>query len=409
MQSWAKIAAGTVVGLAFVTAIVGGISVSVSNNDRVAMGVQSGATTLAGMSREEVRAYFRREAENKLRKTAVILKDGSKIYKIQPSDIHLTAQADAAAKQAYGIGRDASPVVNIITQMRCAITGANVPLTATYDENLLQQKLAAIKAQTDRPPKNADIQMIPTGGFERRPASSGRTLDIDALGQELAPKLKDLKLTIVEKLTTEDEAPAVATEDLAAMDTVLASYTTSFLPGARGQNIAIAAGKLQDVLIKSGDEFSFNDTVGRRTYDAGYQNAGVYIDGEPAQDVGGGVCQVSSTLYNAILLAGLMPTVRTPHFYPSHYCPPGLDATVADDLLDFQFKNGLAHNVLLKVSLTSTTLTIYVIGTRADLGGQTIRLSSEGPRLRPSVYRLWYKGGQLQQKEFLHTDEYAKS
>lgn len=405
----AKIAAIGITGLAFATAVVGGISVSVSNHGRVIMGVQSGGTMLAGMSQDEVQDYFRRKGEKELRKTAVILKDGKNIYKIAPSDIHLTAQADAAAERAYRMGRSASPVVNLLTQMRCAITGADVPLTASYDRTLLRQKLAAIKGQTDRQPKNADAKLLASGSLAIQPSSNGRALDIDALEQTLNPKLQCLKLTIIETLAPAETPPTVTTEDLAAMDAILASYTTTFLPGARGKNIAIAAGKLQDVLVTSGEVFSFNDTVGRRTYAAGYQNAGVYIDGEPAQDVGGGVCQVSSTLYNAILLAGLTPTVRTPHFYPSHYCPPGLDATVADDLLDFQFKNDLAHNVLLKVSLTATTLTIYIIGTRADLGGQTVQLSSEGPRLQPSVYRLWYKGGQLQQKEFLHTDEYAKS
>lgn len=405
----AKIAAIGITGLAFATAVVGGISVSVSNQGRVIMGVQSGGTMLAGMSQDEVQDYFRRKGEKELRKTAVILKDGKNIYKIAPSDIHLTAQADAAAERAYRMGRSASPVVNLLTQMRCAITGADVPLTASYDRTLLRQKLAAIKGQTDRQPKNADAKLLASGSLAIQPSSNGRALDIDALEQTLSPKLQCLKLTIIETLAPAETPPTVTTEDLAAMDAILASYTTTFLPGARGQNIAIAAGKLQDVLVTSGEVFSFNDTVGRRTYAAGYQNAGVYIDGEPAQDVGGGVCQVSSTLYNAILLAGLTPTVRTPHFYPSHYCPPGLDATVADDLLDFQFKNDLAHNVLLKVSLTATTLTIYIIGTRADLGGQTVQLSSEGPRLQPSVYRLWYKGGQLQQKEFLHTDDYRKS
>ena len=81
---------------------------------------------------------------------------------------------------------------------------------------------------------------------------------------------------------------------------------------------------------------------------------------------------------------------------------------MADGLIDFQFRNDLPHNVLLNVGLTMDTVTIYVLGTPSDLGGQTVRLSREGSPLQPSIYRLWYQGGTLAKKEFLHTDSYSE-
>ncbi|MBQ1621281.1 MAG: VanW family protein, partial [Selenomonas sp.] len=160
-------------------------------------------------------------------------------------------------------------------------------------------------------------------------------------------------------------------------------------------------------LVKPNDIFSFNDTVGLRTAAAGYKVAGVILDGQLADGIGGGVCQVSSTLYNAVLLAGLTPTARTSHALPSAYCPPGLDATVADGQIDLQFRNQLAHSVYLLTNADGHTLTVYILGTRADLGGKTIRLVSNGSRLHPSVYRLYLAGGQVIEREFLHTDSYA--
>ena len=165
------------------------------------------------------------------------------------------------------------------------------------------------------------------------------------------------------EIPIEEAQPPVTDADLASVDSILGEYSTHYYPGARGQNIAIAAGKLNGAFIRSTGTFSFNDTVGARTRDAGYQTAGVILDGRPAQDIGGGVCQVSSTLYNAVLLAGLKTTVRTSHAFPSSYCPPGRDATVADGLLDFQFQNQLAHGVYLLASANGTDLTIYVLGT----------------------------------------------
>ena len=132
------------------------------------------------------------------------------------------------------------------------------------------------------------------------------------------------------------------------------------------------------------------------------------INGKVEDGIGGGVCQVSSTLYNAILLAGLKPTVRTSHFYPSTYCPPGLDATVADNLIDFQFKNPLAHNVYILAEAHNNALTIRVLGTQADLQGNTIHLETIGTPLAPSVYRIYSMQGQVIEREFLHTDRYEK-
>ena len=139
---------------------------------------------------------------------------------------------------------------------------------------------------------------------------------------------------------------------------------------------------------------------------AGYKSAPVIVNGSTEQGIGGGVCQVSSTLYNAVLLSGLTPTVRTPHYFPSSYCPPGLDATVADDLLDFQFKNQLPHNVYLLTRTYGAALTIYVLGTKKDLEGNTITLEREGSAMRPTVYRVYSRNGQIIEREYMHTDSY---
>ena len=130
------------------------------------------------------------------------------------------------------------------------------------------------------------------------------------------------------------------------------------------------------------------------------------INGRPAEDYGGGVCQVSSTLYNAVLLAGLTPTERTPHFYQSTYVAPGRDATVADGYLDFKFRNDFPHNVYLIAEAYGSTLSVYILGTKADLGGADIAIEREGSDMKPSIYRVWYSGNDVIRSEFLHTDVY---
>lgn len=402
-----KILAVTTISIAFAICIIGGISVSITNHNRVILGVQSEGQTLAGMSETEVRQFFLAKARTKMKKTALIVTNGPQHWDIQAADIDLTPSVEQAVREAYDTGRNGSPLTNTLTQMRIALFGKDVRLTATYSDDKLQSKLSAITAFLARAPKNASLTLSPKGNIEHHMALTGRQADTSALYDTVAPKLSALALTVRTEIPVEETEPVITDDALASIDGVLASYHTQYTPGNRGHNITLAAGKLNGTLVKPNGIFSFNDTVGLRTAAAGYKVAGVILDGQLADGIGGGVCQVSSTLYNAILLAGLTPTARTSHALPSAYCPPGLDATVADGQIDLQFRNQLAHSIYVLTNADEHTLTVYILGTQADLGGKTIRLESTGSRFHPSVYRLYLAGGQVIEREFLHTDSYA--
>lgn len=402
-----KILAITTISIAFAICIIGGISVSITNHNRVILGVQSEGQSLAGMSETEARQFFLAKARTKMKKTALIVTNGPQHWDIQAADIDLTPSVEQAVREAYDTGRNGSPLTNTLTQMRIALFGKDIRLTATYSDDKLRSKLSAITASLARAPKNASLTLSPKGNIEHHMALTGRQADTSALYDTVAPKLSALALTVRTEIPVEETEPVITDDALASIDGVLASYHTQYTPGNRGHNITLAAGKLNGTLVKPNDIFSFNDTVGLRTAAAGYKVAGVILDGQLADGIGGGVCQVSSTLYNAILLAGLTPTARTSHALPSAYCPPGLDATVADGQIDLQFRNQLAHSVYLLTNADGHTLTVYILGTRADFGGKTIRLESTGSRLHPSVYRLYLAGGQVIEREFLHTDSYA--
>lgn len=395
-----------IVGLAFTAAAVSCISVSTANQDCVVMGVQSNGTTLTGMSKKEVRKYFDQEAKKALSKNAAVLSYKERHWNIQPGEIDLQAKVDEAAEEAYNIGREGNAITNLMNQMRLAVFGKNVTMTAEFNHDKLKAKLAAIEKEVDTPPANAEVSLQANGSIKKKPAVTGLTLDTAPIAEELTPKFEALNLTASVELDPKEDQPFILDEDIANIDAVLGSYTTRFYPGDRGDNIGLAASHLQGALIRSQATLSFNNIVGKRTRAAGYKNAGVIVNGEPAVDVGGGVCQVSSTLYNAILLAGLKPTERSNHSLPSSYVPAGRDATVADGLLDFVFQNPLPHPVVLRVANSGNALTIYVLGTKADLGGKTISLVSEGPSTSPSVYRIWKQNGQVVEREYLHTDTF---
>ncbi|HCB93274.1 MAG TPA: vanomycin resistance protein VanB [Selenomonas sp.] len=389
------------------TLTVMGVSLYVSSSNRIAYGVIAENCRLDGMTKQDAEKFFEEAGRLKLAHKSIHLTYGSQDWYISPDEIGMTANASNAAEAAYAIGRsELNPIRNLIVRYECAKEGHYIEMDASYDESLLMAKLDAIAAELHQDPVNAYCLLNSDGSITKIAGISGRTLDGKALADTLAPALKKFDFTSVE-LSPSEQPPSVRTEDIVNINSILASYSTSFYPGDRGRNIELAAEKLDGVLVRSGSNFSFNDVVGERTASAGYREAGVIIDGRLEDGIGGGVCQVSSTLYNAVLLAGLDSTERTAHFSPSSYCPAGRDATVSYGLLDFQFYNPLPNNVYLVSETSGTELTIYVLGNWGDLNGNTITLETEGNRMSPSVYRVYTRNGNVVEREFLHTDDYS--
>ncbi len=172
--------------------------------------------------------------------------------------------------------------------------------------------------------------------------------------------------------------PEVTAADLEALlyRDLLGSQTTSYAwsTDSRVNNINLAAGKLDGVILLPGDTFSYNETVGQRTAEAGFRYAKAYSDGEEVEALGGGICQVSSTLYCATMYAQLKTVSRTNHYFKVSYLDYGLDATVSWGQPDFKFRNSREYPVLIRAHINpdEETLTVEIWGTDTD--GSTIRL-----------------------------------
>ncbi len=144
----------------------------------------------------------------------------------------------------------------------------------------------------------------------------------------------------------------------------LASYSTSYGSSTanRCANIARAASLINGTVVAPGGVFSFNDTVGSRTSANGFYTATEYVDGKSVEGIGGGVCQVSSTLYSAVLYADLSIVERLNHMMTVGYIPLGQDATVSDGGVDFRFKNTTDYPVKISAYTSGATITVSIIG-----------------------------------------------
>lgn len=143
----------------------------------------------------------------------------------------------------------------------------------------------------------------------------------------------------------------------------IGSYATSLQGRTESQvyNAVIAAGRIDNVVIQPGGAFSFVKAVGPWTADRGYRKAPVSYDGELVRSWGGGVCQVSSTLYNAALLAGLEIVERHRHHWPAKYAPPGRDAAVAYEKIDLRLRNNLPEPVRITADLRGESLVVSIL------------------------------------------------
>lgn len=231
--------------------------------------------------------------------------------------------------------------------------------------------------------------------------------------------------------------PKVTVENLKAkmFKSTLGSFVTYYgsSPDNRKVNVRLAASKIENVILGPGDEFSFNKIVGARTEDRGFKKAHVYSNGKIIDDFGGGICQVSTTLYNAALRADLGITERKNHMFTVSYAQPGLDATVSYGIDDFRFKNTLKYPVKIINNTTSSNVGFTIIGVMQN-EGKTIEFKREILKTIPftvketkdpnidegktivdqngmdgyvvNTYKITKQNGNIIKEEFLHKSSY---
>lgn len=192
------------------------------------------------------------------------------------------------------------------------------------------------------------------------------------------PTTEDLSTTFAEKATQKVYA-GLAKDANGSYPYELASYTTHYnsKDAARTANLQAAVNKLNNIKIPDGSVFSFNQTVGKRTVTAGYETATVIKDGEFVDGLGGGVCQVSSTVFECVLRANVEIVSRTNHTLEIGYVPLGGDATVQWNSKDFKFKNNLGCDVRITMTCNNGNLVCKLYGKKKiDVGNVKINIKS---------------------------------
>lgn len=208
------------------------------------------------------------------------------------------------------------------------------------------------------------------------PEVNGYGFDLESAKQQQDAAVEGSVFT----LTLGDIVPETTLEELVAemFPDVLSSYSSPHVVNAnRTNNLDLACKAINNTILNPGDVFSFNDIVGERTAEKGYKAAIVYVSGNSESQLGGGVCQVSSTIYMCTLLANLEQVERTEHMFAVTYVPMGMDATVYWGSLDYKFKNNLDHPILVEANVADGYVNITLRGTKPQTDYDKIEMTYE--------------------------------
>ena len=304
--------------------------------------------------------------------------------------------ADAAAKLSrgatafsYTINDDATVTV---TKGGDAVTVTDADIAAILEPQLEKMDWSAIeipaeaahaeidfdalKLEIDREVRNPmlDLETDPTGNTIL-PAERG--IEMDTAAAEKAYKESGDAETFTFPVTFTEPNISMEEFEKNLFAHTLSSKTSSFNASLKGRttNVKLACDFCDNIILNPGEEFSYNKSVGPRTYERGFKDATVYVAGTTEDGVGGGICQVSSTIYSAALHADLEIVERYNHSYMITYVPLGEDATVVYGAKDFRFRNNTDYPIKLDISYGSSSMTVKIIGT--NLTGKTVKIATK--------------------------------
>lgn len=247
-------------------------------------------------------------------------------------------------------------------------------------EDEIQTEVKAIADQWDVAAKNGSISGFDkaTGKFTYAGEQNGIVIDQDKLTADILAQLKAKNFQAVIEATGNEVAPKITEAQAKELYKVIGTYTTTTTANKdRNKNIELASSALNGLILQPGEEFSFNKTTGERSLAKGYRPAGAYVNGVLVEEPGGGVCQVSSTLYNAVVFAGLTTTERHAHSYEPTYVTPGEDAMVSYGGPDMKFINNSSSAIAIRTSFADRSLKISIVGIPILEDGVTLSMTSK--------------------------------
>ena len=418
------------------------------DTDRIFSGVYIDGVHVGGMTRQEAREAVSQVPGSDGGHFAITVQVEGQAWSIDSDMVPLYRNIDEVVMQAYAVGRmnttairgtSTTPFRQRLATVQDVLTNPRSYYTVTtYDRGVVREIVDSIAASVNREPVNASVATFNPSSktFSFNAEESGLFIDADAIYSTVTGLLDGGVYQQTIQVEPQVILASVTKAELASSFGRISSFTTDTTSSAnRNTNIRLSAEAITNRTVLPGETFSFNQATGQRTAEKGYKPAAAIAGGETFDEIGGGVCQTSSTLFNAVARANLTITERDPHAWPSNYVEKGEDATVNWPNLDFKFKNNTDWPVFIVAWYKDRKVTVEIYGKLLE-DGMTIDLVSETTYVKepPSetlyvynpelpmgkeevtvkartgytveTYKVWYQNGREVKREKLHTSHY---
>ena len=328
------------------------------------VGVKVGDVALTGLSRDHALNALEERFEPCLDQTLVIVDNGFRFF-CQPREWGFSFDYEAMLAEAFALGHEGSILRQWIERRNIKRDPVEHQVKIITDRVLLGELIRLLEMQVNVEPIKSNIIVNKEGQVKHTPSRLGRQLNthrlLEALSEAIISKeRKELTLPV------DQVNPALVDEEVAGwgLTSVISFYTTEFDEGNldRTNNLKVSVARLHGALLPSKQQFSFNRWVGPRDLKHGYKEAPVVLENELVPGIGGGICQVSTTLYNAWLLAGFKVSKRHNHSLPITYVEMGRDAAVVYGAQDLVFTNPLKTPILISAVIEGNSLTVALLG-----------------------------------------------
>jgi len=361
---------------------------AIVNRATIAQGVRVDGVHIGGMTREEALRALSGGAASGGGELAMTVRVDGDAWRITNNELPLERNISAVLDTAYAVGRQGSAetIASSVTPFEyryqhlyhTVTSPINLTTTVTYDPARVRELVGVIENRVNRDAVDAQVATFDfnTRSFTFTQDQAGRRVDGEALYNQLVSALDRRDYAAVIAVDSQAIAPRVTAAELMGSFALISRYTTQTTSDSnRNNNINLAANAVMGTVVMPGETFSFNKTTGQRTEEKGYMPAAAIFGGATVDEIGGGVCQVSSTLFNAAAMADMTILSRSPHTWPSNYVDKGRDATVNWPNLDFSFRNDRDTPIFIVSWYQQRQCTVEIYG--GSLGpGITIELET---------------------------------
>ena len=366
---------------------------------------------LGGKTKEEARNIIKSQYIDTMFNKKLYVTVADKVYSVDNSHLIKSYDMDNVIDKAFNFGKNLS----VIEKHKLIKSGSKkkYSLDFTCNDDFVKTFTRNIEKEINKNPVNAVIKIKDKGVIKIDADTEGYKIEKEKLDKFIEDRIKTgANEDIHIKAPVQKTEASITQAKLSLIDTCISSFSTSFESSSfmRANNIDICIKAINGKILNPGESFSFNEVLGERTKERGYMEAPVIIDNKVESGIGGGICQVSSTLYNAILKAGIQDIKRTHHSLPSSYVGLGLDATVDWGNIDFKFINTLDYPIYIEGHTQNKNLYINIFS-NSNLNKKKYiienNINEDDNVYKVKVIRKTYESGVLVNSEFISNDVYA--